>query len=107
MRGGRGRVGNGVALADRPLSPKRAMERIRALWRDGNVEWWSYAERRLSERKLDMLDVEHLIRYGRVTEHSHPGRLWRYKVEGRAVDGERIACVVEINGNLIIVTVIA
>ena len=54
-----------------------------------------------------MLDMQHVIRYGYVVEHSKPGQLWRYTVEGTSVDGEQVACVVEINGNLIsIVTVI-
>jgi hypothetical protein len=57
-------------------------------------------------RRLDRNDLASMIRYGRVVEHSKPGQLWRYKVAGRTVDGEQASCVVEINGRLIIVTVI-
>ena len=98
-----GKVGR---LEDRPLSYKRAMERIRALWKEGAVTFWTHALGRMKERKIDILDLEHLIRYGHVVEHSKPGQFWRYKVEGYSVDDERIACTVEINGKLIIVTVI-
>ena len=49
---------------------------------------------------------EPIIRYGRVVQHSKPGQLWRYTVIGRAVDGEQASCLVEMNGSLIIVTVI-
>jgi hypothetical protein len=62
---------------------------------------------RMDERGVDTNDLDHLIRYGRITEHSRPMFLWRYKIEGRSADGCRMACVVEVDGRLIIVTVIA
>lgn len=94
-------------LEDRPLSYRRAMERIRTLWNEGLVEIDPYhAQVRMRERGFDMLDLEHLIRYGRVVEHSKPGRLWRYKVEGTSVEGERAACVVEIKGHRIVIVTV-
>jgi hypothetical protein len=99
-------VGKVKRLEDRPLSSRRAMERIRTLWKDGKVEILPHAQTRMRERKIDMLDIQYVVRYGRVIEYSKPGQLWRYTVEGTSVDGEHVACVVEINGNLIVVTVI-
>lgn len=93
-------------LEDRPLSPRRAMERIRTLWKGGLVEVLPHAQTRMRQRRIAMLDIEHVIRQGHVVENSKPGQLWRYKVAGTSVDGERLACVVEIDGNLIIVTVL-
>jgi len=56
---------------------------------------------------INTLDLQHLIRYGRVAEHSQPAERWRYRVDGTTVEGVRAACVVEIDGRLVIITVIA
>jgi hypothetical protein len=76
-------------LEDRPLSARRAMERIRTLWRNGQVEILPHAQGRMRERKIDV-----------------PISNMSFDM-GTSVDNERVACVVEINGNLIIVTVVA
>ena len=81
------------------------MQRIRTLWNEGRVVIVPHAGRRLKERGLDVLDLEHIIRFGRVTEHSRPATRWRYRVDGRAVDGTPGTCVVEVDGTLIVVTV--
>ena len=46
------------------------------------------------------------VLYGSVTDHSQTHQLWRYVVDGRSVDETPMRCVVEINGRLIIVTVV-
>ena len=40
-----------------------------------------------------------------ITEITPSGEYWRYRVEGKTVDGKRAGCVVEINGRMLIVTV--
>jgi hypothetical protein len=84
-----------------------AMKRIRHLWEEGKVELVSHAIKQMAKRHIDMLDIQHVIRYGRIVSHSMPLYLWRYKVAGTRVNGRPVACIVEINGNLIIVTVVA
>ena len=93
-------------LPDRPLSPRRAIERIRQLERDVGIVWTGHAGQRMAQRKLSRRDIRHCLKYGRVIEHSKPSRLWRYKVQGSTIDGESMSCVVEINGKLILITVI-
>lgn len=95
-----------TALGDRPLSPRRALERIRQLWNAGVVRFSGHVAKRMRERELDNNDVEHVFRQGRVTAWSRPMTLWRYEVEGAVVDGRRARVVVEINGVLVIVTAI-
>ncbi|MGE0824205.1 MAG: DUF4258 domain-containing protein [Candidatus Binatia bacterium] len=99
------RGGKGERFGDRPLSYKRAMERIRMLWKEGTVIYSLHALKRLRERKIDVSDVVQLIRYGHVVSHHKPDQFWRYTVAGLSVDRERLSCSVEINGKLIIVTV--
>ncbi len=93
-------------LPDRPLSPRRAIERIRQLERDVGIVLTGHARQRMAQRKLSRRDIRHCLKYGRVIEHSKPSRLWRYKVQGSTIDGESMSCVVEINGKLILITVI-
>ena len=92
-------------LPDRPLSPRRAIERIRLLERDVGIVLTGHARQRLAQRKLSLRDIRHCLKYGRVIEHSKPSRLWRYKVQGSTIDGDPMSCVVEINGKLILITV--
>ncbi len=98
-------MGDIVPLPESPLHPKRAMERIRALWKDGSIMWTRHAEMVMRTRGVETTDVQHIIRYGMVTEHSRGRHLWRYQIEGTCVDGNPAACSVEINGLLVIVTV--
>ena len=100
-------MGSVTILKDRPLHPRRAMERICMLLREGDYEWSQHAEMRLRQRGLDNLDVEHILKYGRVAEPpSRPGSAWRYKIEGRCIDSKKMgAVVVEIEKTLVIVTV--
>ena len=65
-----------------------------------------HAKKRMKQRGFDVLDIEHLFRLGNVVETSKPAELWRYRVAGTAVDGGRMSCIVEMNGSLIVVTVI-
>lgn len=60
----------------------------------------------MAERDIDRNDIPNVITYGRLIGHSEPARLWRFTLLGKAVDGETMRCVVEIDGSLIIVTVI-
>jgi hypothetical protein len=90
----------------RPFSNEAAAKRIRTLWREGSVTWLPHAEERLFERGLNILDVEHLVRYGRVVENSRPGGVWRYKIKGRTVEGKTASAVFEPNGDLLTVVTV-
>ena len=98
-------MGDLIPLSDRPLHPKSAADRIRALWRDGSVMWTHHAEQQMKARQIDMTDVQHIIRYGRVLSYEWGRHRWRYKLEGKCVDGKSACCIVEVNGLLLVVTV--
>lgn len=85
---------------DHPLSHGQAKTHIRQLWETGYVTWTTHAQNRMKQRHLSMSDIEYIVRYGYVTEHSHPGRYWRYKFVGKTVEGESLACVIEIQENV-------
>jgi len=90
-------MGNVVVFQDRPLVPRRAMERIKQLWASGLYDWgYVHAEEQMVKRGLDNLDVENVVRYGQVTSWSKPGSHWRYRVDGRSVEQDEIAVVFEL-----------
>lgn len=60
----------------------------------------------MTQREIDINDIQNVIRYGRIVEHSKPMERWRYTILGKAVDSARMKVVVEINGNLVLLTVI-
>lgn len=99
-------MGNVVPLHD-PSNYVWAIRRIKSLWNEGNFEILPHAQERMKKWKLDILDIEHIVKYGRVVEHTMPQNLWRYKVQGTAVDRRRAHCMIEIDGSLIIVTVVS
>ena len=54
-----------------------------------------------------MAIIASFAKYGKIIEHTlNSHQVWRYKVTGTAVDGQKAACVVEATRDLIIVTVI-
>jgi len=98
-------MGKVMMLGERPLTPRRALARIRKLWDEGAVRWAEHAMQRSLERGLDMQDVQHVIRYGQVVAWSRPRTWWRHEIEGKAVEGRWARVIVEINGKLVIVSV--
>ena len=89
-----------------PADYKRAQLRIKKLWAEGLTTILPHAQQRMKERSVEITDIQNVIRYGRVVGHSKPMALWRYTIKGKAIDGDSLKIAVEINGGLIIVTVI-
>jgi len=99
-----------VRDAGRPGDPtnyKRAMWRIRGLWEEGTTEYLPHARQRMRQRGVEVGDVRHTVKYGQIVEHSRPRERWRYRIEGTSVDGDPLDVVVEVDGHLVVVTVIA
>jgi hypothetical protein len=96
-----------VPLFD-PTNYKQVRARIRKLYEDGFVKITkTHAWPRMRERQIEITDVQHVINSGRIVDHCKPGVFWRYTIEGRALDADRqIRVIVEINGFLIVVSVI-
>jgi hypothetical protein len=95
---------NVVPMYD-PANYKRARQRIRRLWDLGETKITHHARVRMGERRLDVTDVQQVIRYGQIVDHTKPGEHWRYVIDGKTVEGLRLRVVVEINGLLMVVTV--
>lgn len=98
MRGVMGRV---IAFdRGRAFSGSTALERMRAIWADGNYAPCPHAQDRMMQRGFDDQDISYLLfETGRVASRRKVAGLWRYKVSGKSVDGRRMAAVFEIQGN--------
>ncbi len=86
---------------------KAAKRRIRWLWEARRIRYTEHAERRLAECSLDELDLQNVIRYGRIT-HECPGLYSetprRFRLKGKSVDGGTVICIVEANSEMVLVT---
>jgi hypothetical protein len=94
-----------IAQMNGPYDKNRTLQRIKKLLLEGEVQILFHAQEKMRVRRLDMLDVQHVLRYGMITEITSVGERWRYRIEGKTVDGRRAGCVVEINGRMLVVTV--
>ena len=94
-----------IAQMNDPYDKTRVLQRIKKLLLEGEVQILFHAQEKMRIRHLDMSDVQHALRYGMITEITPAGERWRYRIEGKTVDGKRAGCVVEINGRMLVVTV--
>jgi len=81
------------------LSPQNAITVIRSAWNEGRVYLGSHFKNRCSERGVDTLDVENLIRNGAVRgipEHCPINKNWKYRVTG-LVDERHLEVVIALD----------
>lgn len=97
-------MGEVIALSD-PMNERRVLERIKGLWKQGDFELRGHAIVEMRKDAVDTPDLENIIRYGVITEITQPRNQWRYRIEGKTVDRRLAACVVEVNGRVVVITV--
>jgi pentose-5-phosphate-3-epimerase len=92
-----------------PLNYRRVMQRIRSLLEEGTIFITPHAREEMAKDDLDDTDVIHILGVGSIRpgSHSKPRAHWRYVVEGQSVDRRKAACVVEVEGGMVVVTVFA
>lgn len=98
-------MGEVVPLKEDPTNYARALTRIKWLYRNGLFEIRPHALQRMRERGFETTDIQHVILYGKVMSHSHPGGYWRYVVRGKPPDKKQLDCVVEINDHLMVISI--
>ena len=86
---------------------RRATREIRKLWATGDLLVLPHARLRMIERRIDDLDLQNIILKGHVVEQQlGPRGLIRHRVLGTTVDGAPAWCVVSIEKELLIITVV-
>jgi hypothetical protein len=102
-------MGEVVPFED-PANYRRAMQRIKKLLADGSYFIQPHAREEAAKDGFDDTDVLNVIKTGFIRPNSHSrGRNggWVYAIDGQSVDKGRAACVVEVVGTLLVVTVYA
>ena len=74
---------------ENPGDYARIHRRIKRLWEGGAVEIHQHAQRAMAKRKLDVLDLQHIVLYGSIISHDCKGKQWRYRIQARAFLGQR------------------
>jgi hypothetical protein len=71
----------------------------------GKITYSRHGDERKQEREITTLDIEHLIRHGRMVgmraNPKFPGP--SYTIKGLSLDNEKLTCAVAIQGDLLLV----
>ncbi len=89
-----------------PVNYLAVIAKVRKAWADGRVAYTSHAEERMLSRGIDIFDIQRAIFQGKVVGSRIEMGNMRYKIKGPSLDNREIKCVVEIEGDLLIITVI-
>ena len=90
----------------RPDDYPAVERRVRKLWDEGETRFVWHATGRKAQREITNLDVQAVLKTGRIIRYEMGKQHWRYDFEGRDTDGRLLRIGVEVNGMVIIVTVI-
>ena len=97
-----------IILLDAKKRKIKAKEKAVRLLEEGFFAFTKHVEIRLQERGFDINDVKHVIRHGNVVgirKSPYPETPMRCRFHGKAVDGDKMVCILDMNGSLVIVTV--
>jgi hypothetical protein len=79
------------------LSKSDALKLLRECFKSGVVEYHPHFEQRCRERGIDPLDAQFVLRRGIIYDEPELDirfQEWRYKVEGKPPDGEKLKVVI-------------
>ena len=98
-------MGQVVSIED-PSNYEVVSLRLRRLLVKGDYEIRPHARKRMRERNYLIGDVENVLRLGIIVGHRFEKGAWRWKVRGKTVERKTATCIVEIDGILIVVTIV-
>jgi hypothetical protein len=98
-------MGNVVPL-DNPGDYARVHRRVKRLWNEGVFEIHQHAQQAMAKRNMDLLDVQHIVRYGNIVSHDFRDGQWRYRIQGGTVANVTASCVVTMVGQVLVVSVL-
>ncbi len=95
-----------VVSIDDPSNYEVVSLRLRKLLSHGDYEIKPHARQRMRERGYLIGDIEYVLRFGIIVSHVFKNGALRWKVRGKTVERKSATCVIEMDGALIVVTVI-
>jgi hypothetical protein len=95
-----------VVPFDNPGDYARVHRRIKRLWNEGVFEIHQHAQLAMEKRKIDVLDIQHVILQGSIVSHDLRDGQWRYQIQGGTVANATASCVVALVGHVLVVSVL-
>ncbi len=95
-----------VVPFDDPADYARVHRRIQRLWEEGTFMILPHAQLRMNQRKVDVLDLQNIVLRGSIVSHDRQGEQWRYRIQGATVAGSTASCVVALEGQVLVVSVL-
>lgn len=79
----------------------QALKQAKTCLTSGAVLPTRHFRERMAERKIEMGDVRHVIKTGRVTDHERDVKTgdWKYALSGQTLDGESIKVIFALTGD--------
>jgi len=93
--------------SDNPSDYRAVKLRMKRIWNEGVVRWGLHAQKHMQDEGIEDVDIHHAIKFGRITDHEeseYEGYRYRYVLRGKSVDGFKLRVVVDLNGQMMIVT---
>src|SRR5207344_1690173 len=90
----RGSATSNVVPFENPGDYPRVHRRVKRLWNEGVYEIHIHAQRAMARRKMDLLDVQHILLEGSIISHDVVEGQWRYRIQGATVANATASCVV-------------
>jgi hypothetical protein len=90
------------------LDSARLKRRLRDSVAQGQLRYTEHALQRMDERGFLFPDVERILRNGTHDQgrDMQVGNKWRYRISGSTIDGIAMSVVVEVDPELVVITVI-
>ena len=95
-----------VVSIEEPSNYDAVSRRLKRLLASGDYEIKPHARQRMLERSYLVGDVENVLRFGIIVSHRFVESVCRWKVRGQTVERKTATCIVEIDGILIVVTIV-
>ena len=83
-------------ILPRRFRPAEAQRKIQLILEEGIVDFTAHCRRRMRERRVDDLDVVHVLSQGQIireaewdSEHDN----WKYRVEGTDIEGDELTAI--------------
>jgi hypothetical protein len=95
-----------VVPLDNPGDYARVHRRVKRLWNEGVFELHQHAQLAMAKRKMDVLDLQHIILRGSIISHDFRDGQWRYRIQGGTVANVTASCVVMLVGHVLVVSVL-
>lgn len=90
------------------LSNKDAEKKIQKIVESGNIIFTNHCREQMKDRTLNTDDLVFLLRNGKINKPpEYDQKNWKYRVEGKIIDGDECAVITAIVGDNVLLCITA